>query len=155
MDNGIRLNAVGQLDKLPPYVREPLEALRADSADNTGMVLTLALSYGGREELVQAAQALAEQVRAGTLEPKDVTEKALEEKLWTAGLPPVDLIIRTSGEQRMSNFLLWQGAYAELVFVDTLWPDFREQALFEALKAFQNRERRYGLTAAQVRKAAT
>lgn len=151
LDHDIRLDAIGELDKLPRYVREPLESLRAESRDNRAMVLTLALSYGGREELVAVARTLAERVRAGTLEPADVTEQLIDASLWTAGLPPVDLVIRTSGERRLSNFLLWQSAYAELYFTDTLWPDFRARQLLESLLAFQDRERRFGLTQAQLR----
>ncbi len=149
LDNGIRLHAVGALDKLPAYVREPLESLRAESAGNTGMTLTLALSYGGREELLAAARALACAARDGALKPEALTEGDLEAALWTKGLPPVDLVIRTSGEKRLSNFLLWQSAYAELVFTDVMWPDFRALQLCEAIAAFQQRERRYGLTGAQ------
>ncbi|MGV3621716.1 MAG: isoprenyl transferase [Archangium sp.] len=150
LSNGIRLNAIGELDKLPKYVREPLEKLRAESAHNTGMTLTLALSYGGREELVIMARRIAEQVKLQQLEPAAVSEALIDATLWTAGLPPVDLVIRTSGERRLSNFLLWQSSYAELVFTDVLWPDFRARELCEALGTFQQRERRFGLTGAQV-----
>jgi undecaprenyl diphosphate synthase len=150
LDNGIKLNAIGELDKLPKYVREPLEALRAESAQNTGMTLTLALSYGGREELVAMARRVAEKTKTGELEPAAVSEALVEALLWTAGLPPVDLVIRTSGERRLSNFMLWQTAYAELVFSEIAWPDFRARELIECLSAFQQRERRFGLTGAQV-----
>lgn len=155
LDNAVRLNAVGELDKLPKYVREPLEELRAASAGNKGMVLTLALSYGGREELLRAARALAEKAKAGALEPGALEEKDLEAALWTSGLPPVDLVVRTSGEYRLSNFLLWQSAYAELVFVDTLWPDFRAREVLDAIALYQSRERRFGQTSAQLRRAGT
>jgi undecaprenyl diphosphate synthase len=151
LDNQIRLNAVGDLDKLPAYVRDPLEALRRESAHHKGMVLTLALSYGGREELLRAARVLAAKVQAGRLDADKLCEHDLERELWTAGLPDVDLIVRTSGENRVSNFLLWQGAYAEYVFVDTLWPDFRAHSLLDCIERFQGRERRYGLTSAQLR----
>jgi undecaprenyl diphosphate synthase len=150
VNNGVKLNAVGDLSRLPSYVKGPLDALMADTAHLTGMTLTLALSYGGREELVAAARRLAAQVAQGTLAPEAITEGALESSLWTAGLPPVDLVIRTSGEHRLSNFLLWQSAYAELVFSEVLWPDFRSRELLECLHAFQHRERRFGLTQAQV-----
>ena len=150
MENGIRLNAIGEVDRLPRYVREPLEALRAESAGHTGMVLTLALSYGGREELVHAARALAAAAKAGTVDPARLGEKDLEAQLWTQGLPPVDLIVRTSGEFRLSNFLLWQMAYAELVFSEQLWPDFRDGDFLQCLSQYQQRERRFGLTSAQV-----
>jgi len=152
MENGIRLNAIGDLDKLPWFVREPLEALRADSRANTGMVLTLALSYGSREELTRAARRLCEKAAARTLDPARLTEADLDAELWTAGLPPVDLCIRTSGERRISNFLLWQLAYAELSFTEVLWPDFRGEELLGCLAEFQTRERRFGKTSAQVRK---
>ena len=149
LTNGIRLNAIGELDKLPKYVREPLEAIRAESAANTGMTLTLALSYGGREELVAMARRIAEKTQAGQLEPAAVSEALVDALMWTAGLPPVDLVIRTSGERRLSNFMLWQTAYAELVFSEVLWPDFRARELIDCLTAFQQRERRFGMTGAQ------
>ncbi len=152
LGNGIRLNAIGDLDRLPGYVRKPLDRLCEESAGNRGMVLTLALSYGGREDLVQGVRQLVERARDGRLSPRDVDEKLLDEVLWTRGLPPVDLMIRTSGEQRLSNFLLWQLAYAELVFVDVAWPDFRAPELVECLAAWQQRERRFGLTGAQVKR---
>ncbi len=155
LDNQVRLNAIGELGKLPNYVREPLDELRAASANNTGLVLTLALSYGGREELVAAAKALAQQVEQGALRASQVDEAALEAQLTTSNLPPVDLIIRTSGEHRISNFMLWQSAYAELFFTETLWPDFRARELLGALEHFQGRERRFGQTSAQLRRAGT
>jgi len=151
MDNGIRLNAIGALEKLPGFVREPLDALREESAGNKQMVLTLALSYGGREELVRAMQSIASRVERGELAAESITEADVERELWTCDLPPVDLIIRTSGENRVSNFLLWQGAYAEYVFTDTPWPDFRAHELLDCIEQFQNRERRFGLTSAQLR----
>ncbi len=155
MQNGIRLHAIGELDKLPRYVRDPLEALRAESARNTGMTLTLALSYGGREELVAGARALAEQVKAGQRSVDSIDEQALGAALWSGSLPALDLLIRTSGEQRISNFMLWQCAYAELMFVDAAFPDFRGAALCECLEKFQSRERRFGLTTAQLKRAGT
>lgn len=155
MQNGVKLNAIGELDKLPRYVKEPLDALRAESANNQGLVLTLALSYGGREELVQGVQAIAEQVRAGTLDPAQITEETITNAVWTRDLPAVDLVIRTSGEQRLSNFLLWQTAYSEFVFTPIAWPDFRGREFAEALLHFQTRERRFGQTGAQLRRAGT
>lgn len=146
LGNNIRLNAIGELDKLPAYVRDPLEALREESKANTGMVLTLALSYGGREEILHAVRALME----SGANPAQLTEEQFEAGLWTHGLPPVDLVIRTSGEKRLSNFLLWQSSYAELYFTDVAWPDFRARELCEAIGVFQQRERRFGLTGAQV-----
>jgi undecaprenyl diphosphate synthase len=143
MDNQIRLNAIGELSRLPADVRERLDRLMAESRGNDGMVLTLALSYGSREEIVHAArQAVA---RGGQID-----EAALEAGLWTGGLPPLDLVVRTSGERRISNFLLWQAAYAELCFVETHWPDFRELELLQAVSDYQARERRFGLTGSQL-----
>jgi undecaprenyl diphosphate synthase len=152
LENGIRLNAIGEVEKLPRFVKEPLDRLRADSANNTGMVLTLALSYGGREELVQAARRVAEAASKGELTPAHLDTQAFESYLWTNGLPPLDLVVRTSGEQRISNFLLWQLAYAELCFSDVLWPDFRTEAFLRCLAQYQARERRFGLTSAQVKR---
>ncbi|MFL5310239.1 MAG: polyprenyl diphosphate synthase [Myxococcales bacterium] len=153
MDNDIRLHAIGELDRLPPRVRDPLEELRRDSAGNSHMVLTLALSYGGREEIVAMARRVAEDARAGALRPEQIDAEAVEERLWTAGLPPLELVVRTSGEVRVSNFLLWQLAYAEIHLTETLWPDFGEEALLVALDDFQKRERRFGKTSAQIRRA--
>ena len=155
MDNGIKLHAIGELERLPARVREPLEELREVSAKNDKMVLTLALSYGGREELVRMARLVALDVAAGTLKPDDVDAKAVEDRLWTAGLPPVELVVRTSGEKRLSNFLLWQIAYAEIHYTEKSWPEFGELDLLEALGDFQNRERRFGKTSAQIRTAAS
>ncbi|MDC0714937.1 isoprenyl transferase [Stigmatella sp. ncwal1] len=155
LDNGIRLNAIGEVDKMPRYVREPLERLRRDSAQNQGMVLTLALSYGGREEILHAMQQVARAVASGELSPERLGEKELESHLWTQGLPPLDLVVRTSGEFRVSNFLLWQMAYAELCFADVLWPDFRSEAFLRCLAQYQQRERRYGLTSAQIQREDT
>ncbi len=139
MDNRIRLNAIGEIDRLPGFVRERIDAVMRLSAKNDGMVLTLALSYGGREEIVHAARSARPPVDAG----------AIERALWTAGLPELDLLVRTSGERRISNFLLWQAAYAELHFTEVLWPDFRELELLVAVAEFQTRQRRFGLTGAQ------
>jgi undecaprenyl diphosphate synthase len=144
MENGIRLNAIGDLERLPEPVRGKLAAVRAETAGNGGMVLTLALSYGGRQELVQAAR------RAAAAHGAAFGEAELAGALWTAGLPELDLLVRTSGERRISNFLLWQCAYAELVFTDVLWPDFRDGELLAALAEYQGRERRFGMTGAQV-----
>jgi undecaprenyl diphosphate synthase len=147
LDNQIKLHAIGDLDRLPARVREPLDELRAVSAQNDKMTLTLALSYGGREELV----AMAKQIAADKLEPDQVTHEAVEERLWTRGLPPLELVVRTSGEVRVSNFLLWQIAYAEIHLTETLWPDFGERDLLLAVDDFQRRERRFGKTSAQLR----
>jgi len=152
LDNGIRLNAVGELDRLPRMVRGPLEALRAESSSNQDMVLTLALSYGGQEEIVAAASRLVAAARSGSLPDRPLTTEAFAAQLWTAPLPAVDLVIRTSGEHRVSNFLLWQSAYAEFIFTDTLWPEFRAHHFLACLAEYQHRERRFGLTSAQLPK---
>ena len=144
MQNAIRLNAIGDLDRLPAPVREKLARVRDETRANAGMTLTLALSYGGRQEIVQAARRAAA-AKGAALEAED-----LEAALWTAGLPELDLLVRTSGERRISNFLLWQCAYAELHFTEVHWPDFRDAELFAAVADFQARERRFGLTGAQV-----
>jgi len=154
LSNGIRLEALGELEKLPRFVRDPLERLRAESAHHRGMVLTLALSYGGREELVQAARRVAEAAKKGELSPQRLDAAQFESFLWTGGLPPLDLAVRTSGEKRISNFLLWHLAYAELCFSDTLWPDFRAEDFLRCVLQYQQRERRFGLLAAQAPKAA-
>jgi undecaprenyl diphosphate synthase len=151
LSNQIRLSAAGDLERLPRYVRDVLDKLREDSSMNRGMVLTLALSYGGREEILRAAQRVASAAMAGALNIEQLSAAEFEKCLWTHDLPAVDLIIRTSGESRLSNFLLWQSAYAELLFTDTLWPDFRKRAFLECLLEFQQRERRFGKTAAQLK----
>ena len=150
LDNGIRLEALGDVERLPPIVREPLEELRAVSRSNSKMVLTLALSYGGRESITRAARAAARDIAAGTLRAEDLDSDRLGGYLPTAGLPPLDLLIRTSGEQRVSNFMLWELAYAELIFVDVMWPEFRREHLYECLEMYAARERRFGLTSAQL-----
>ncbi len=150
MDNGIRLEALGDIERLPPLVRDPLEELRAASRSNSDMVLTLALSYGGRESITRAAREAARDIAAGKLRIDDLDVDRLGGYLPTASLPALDLLIRTSGEQRISNFMLWEVAYAELVFVDILWPEFRRQHLYQCLEQFGTRERRFGLTSAQL-----
>lgn len=151
LENGIRLNAIGQLDRLPLAVRAALKELSHASRNNKGMTLTLALSYGGRAEIVEAARALAKKAAAGRLRPDAIDEAAFAAELGTAGLPEPDLLIRTSGELRLSNFLLWQLAYAEIFVTPTAWPDFRRPQLEEAFASFRARERRFGQTGAQVK----
>ena len=153
MDNDIRLIAIGELDRLPAFARDPLDALMRDSAGNRGMTLCLALSYGGRESIVAAARAMAEAVARGELAAAEVTEERLTASLQTAGLPQLDLLVRTSGEERLSNFLLWEAAYAELYFTETFWPAFGKPELYEALESFRGRERRFGRTREQIRSA--
>ena len=152
MDNDIRLIAIGEVDRLPGFVKEPLDALIRDSADNKHMTLCLALSYGGRESIVAAARALCEAARDG-LRPEEITEERFTAALQTGGLPQLDLLVRTSGEERLSNFLLWEAAYAELYFTDTFWPAFGKADLYEALESYRRRERRFGRTREQIRSA--
>ena len=153
MDNDIRLIAIGELDRIPAFARDPLDALMRDSAGNRGMTLCLALSYGGRESIVAAARAMAAAVARGELAADQVTEEKVTASLQTAGLPQLDLLVRTSGEERLSNFLLWEAAYAELYFTETYWPSFGKPELYEALESFRGRERRFGRTREQIRSA--
>lgn len=150
--NNIKLQTVGGISTLPGVILEELERVVEQTSQNTGMVLTLALSYGGREELVSMAKDLAEKVKNGLIHEQDIDESVVNEHLYTAEMPDVDLLIRTSGEMRISNFLLWQSAYAELYFTERYWPDFREEHLLEALTDYQNRERRFGKTSEQLEK---
>ncbi len=145
-ENDIRFNPIGKLRDLNPVTRNRLNKVQKKTADNTRMVFNIALSYSGRTELTEAFGAILKDVKSGKLDisPEDVDEELIEDYLYTAGLPDPDLLIRTSGEYRISNFLLWQLAYCELHIIDTLWPDFRKQHLLEAIIEFQDRERRYG-----------
>ncbi len=149
MKKNVRLRAVGDLDRLPSKVRKSLDAVMSATCNNTGLTVILALSYGAREEIVQAARALALAVQLGDLAPEDITEQHLAQSLWTADIPDPDFLIRTSGEFRLSNFLLWQLAYTELYVTDTLWPDFTRDEFLRALANYQSRERRFGRTAEQ------
>jgi undecaprenyl diphosphate synthase len=144
LGNGIRLQAVGNLGRLPGFVRAVLDPLRNETAANDEMTLTLALSYGGREEIALAARELASDVKAGRIGPEDITPDALRLRMPSLAVGDPDLVIRTGGEQRISNFLLYGLAYAELVFSDKLWPDFGAEDLYAAIAAFQLRERRFG-----------
>jgi len=147
LENGIRLEAIGQVERLPADVRETLEAVKAATAHQTEMVLNLALSYGGRAEILQAVRRIAEKVKSGALDPEAVTEDLMARHLYTREMPDPDLLIRTSGEMRISNFLLWQIAYTELFVTPTLWPDFSKAEYAAILQDFQKRERRFGKTA--------
>lgn len=149
LENDIRLRAIGDTERLPPFVLDPLRALMNDSRDNDTMALTLALSYGGRESIASAARQAAAKVAAGELTPEDLDAEGFGALLPTAELPPLDLVVRTSGEQRISNFLLWEAAYAELHFTDVPWPEFRRHQLYEALEDYSGRERRFGRTGGQ------
>jgi undecaprenyl diphosphate synthase len=143
-DHNVRLQVVGRLHELPAAVRKEIAETQAYLEGSTGMLLNLALSYCGRAEIVDAARRVADDVRERGLDPADVDESLFSSYLSTVGLPDPDLLIRTSGEMRISNFLLWQLAYTELWVTDTLWPDFRRKHLFEAIANFQTRERRFG-----------
>jgi undecaprenyl diphosphate synthase len=150
LKNGIRLQAIGQIENLPASCqRELAEAIELTKA-GTRSTLLLALSYSGRWDLTQATQRVAAEVAAGRLQPEQVTEATVAGFLSTAGIPDPELLIRTSGEQRISNFLLWQLAYTELFITDLLWPDFRREHFFDALRAYQQRERRFGKTSEQL-----
>ncbi|WP_188262219.1 isoprenyl transferase [Azospirillum tabaci] len=144
--NGVRLRVIGDRARLSKDIVGLIENAETLTRDNRKLTLVVALSYGSRQEITLAARRLAEEVKAGTLDPADITEDRLSERLFTADIPDPDLIVRTSGEKRISNFLLWQAAYAELVFVDTLWPDFSKRDLEAAIEEFHRRERRFGAT---------
>lgn len=142
--NNVRLEAVGQIYRLPEFVQDQLRKTRAALAKNNGLTLILALSYGGRTEIVDAARSIASDVKAGRIEPAEIDEKVVAAHLYTRAWPDPDLLIRTSGEMRVSNFLLWQISYAELVVTQTLWPDFRKAQFFDALEEYAQRHRRFG-----------
>lgn len=150
MENDVRLNAIGDLKQLPSRCVRQLEEAIAKTSSNKKSTLTLALSYSSRWEIVEAVKKVSEQVANGTLKPEDINEQIFAEQLTTAGIPDPELLIRTSGEYRISNYLLWQLAYSELYFTSKLWPDFRREDLFEAILDFQKRERRFGLTSEQI-----
>ncbi len=150
MRYGIRLRAIGNLRKLPPQVASELREVERKTARNDKMTVLLAVSYGAREEIVAAARKLARQVRDGTLAPEGIDDERFASALATAGIPDPDLLIRTSGEMRLSNFLLWQLAYTELVVTETLWPDFREKELMAAIDEYRRRQRRFGKTTEQL-----
>lgn len=147
MKNEIRLLAIGDIKRLPPILQQDLAANIEATKDNRRMTVVLAISYGGREDIVQAARALARAAREGRIDPDRIDESMFESCLNTAGIPEPDLLIRTSGEMRISNFFLWQAAYSEIYVTETLWPDFREPQFLEALAHYQQRERRFGRVA--------
>jgi undecaprenyl diphosphate synthase len=144
VENNIRLRAIGQLDRLPTEVRETLDQTMAATREQTGMNLILALSYGGRAEIVRMVREVAEKIKLGIIDPQAVNEGLVSDHLYTRDIPDPDLLIRTSGEMRISNFLLWQIAYTELFVTTTLWPDFSKEELLQILKDFQARVRRFG-----------
>lgn len=149
-DNDIKLNAIGCLESLPKKAQKELREVIEHTASNSSMTLTLALSYGSREEITNTFKEIADKVKNNLIDVDDINETLINKHLYTQNLPDVDLLIRTSGEKRISNFLLWQIAYAELYFTDILWPDFRKEDLFEAIYNYQNRERRFGKTSEQL-----
>ena len=142
--SNVRLEVIGQIYRLPEFVQEQLKKTQAALARNNGLTLILALSYGGRQEIVEAMRAIATKAKAGQLEPAEITEQVISQHLYTHQYPDPDLLIRTSGEQRVSNFLLWQISYAEFVITPTLWPDFRKAEFFAALEEYTSRHRRFG-----------
>lgn len=153
LQNGVRLNAIGQLTALPRGVQDELYAAIDRTKDNKGLTLTLALSYSGRWDLVRSMQSIALDVRAGKLSPEDISDETIRSYLTTSTIPDPDLLVRTSGELRLSNFLLWELAYSEIHVTQTFWPDFRREHLYEAIREYQKRERRFGLTGEQLRGA--
>lgn len=142
--NGVQLRVIGDVSRFDPDIIRLIEFAEAETANNSRITLVLALSYGGRQEIVQAAQKLARKAKAGDIVPGEIDEAAFSACLQTSGIPDPDLLIRTSGEERISNFLLWQVAYTEFVFTDVLWPDFGSEELSAAIQVFNRRERRYG-----------
>jgi len=150
-DNNIRLNSIGNLSLLPESAQKKLQEVIETTKNNSRMVLTLALSYGSREELINVVKNISNKVKNNIISIDSIDESIINQHLYTQDLPEVDLLIRTSGEHRISNFLLWQIAYAELYFTDILWPDFKEDDLYEAIISYQKRERRFGKTSEQIK----
>jgi undecaprenyl diphosphate synthase len=150
-DNNIRLNSIGSLEKLPKSINKELNEVIDLTKNNTRMTLTLALSYGSREELLNVVKNISDKVKNNIISIDSIDESIINQHLYTHNLPDVDLLIRTSGEHRISNFLLWQIAYAELYFTNVLWPDFKENDLYEAIISYQKRERRFGKTSEQIK----
>lgn len=146
-ENGVRVRVIGERQRLAPDIRRLIDGAEAATAGNSRLTLVVALNYGGRLEIVRAARSLAEKARAGRLDPASIDEETFGGELFTADIPDPDLLVRTSGEKRISNFLLWQLAYAELVFIDVAWPEFAEQHLRAAVAEYARRERRYGADA--------
>ena len=149
-ENGVIVNAIGNIENLPNKAKKALNDVITQTKDNSKIIMTLALSYGSREEIVNAIKNISKKVVNKELSVKEIDENIINNHLYTFNLPEVDLMIRTSGEQRLSNFLLWQMAYAELYFTDVLWPDFRKEHFYDAIIDYQNRERRFGKTSEQI-----
>ena len=150
MKNNVRFQVVGDIQRLPQSVQDKLQETMEHTAQNTAMTMVVALSYSSRWELTRAAQSIARDVKAGTLQPEDITEELMNQRLETAFMPDPELLIRTGGELRISNYMLWQIAYSELYFCDTYWPDFNEVDLHQAIASYQARQRRFGKTGVQV-----
>jgi len=150
INNNIRLQSIGEVDDLPTPVKDELNYVITKTKNNTGMVLTLAINYGGKEEITEAMKTIAFKVKNSIISPEKVDQSTINQHLYTRNLPTVDLLIRTSGEERISNFLLWHIAYAELYFTDTLWPDFKKEDLHKAIVDYAKRERRFGKTSQQL-----
>jgi undecaprenyl diphosphate synthase len=144
MENGVRFRHVGRRDGLSPQVLEQLDRAAVMTADNRGLTLALAINYGSRAELTDAMRAIAADVRAGRIDPEDISEQVIASRLYTAGLPDPDLLIRTAGEMRLSNYLLWQCSYAEFYVADVCWPEFAAEHLHDAIRAYARRTRKFG-----------
>ncbi len=151
MENNVRLTVIGRLDDLPAVAQQEMQSAMDLTAPNTGLNLNLALSYGGRQEILEAVRRVSRMALDGNLEPENIDEAVFENNLFTHGIPDPELIIRTSGEARLSNFLLWQSAYSELIISDVMWPVFRRRELYETILEYQRRERRFGLLSEQMK----
>lgn len=152
MEENIKLNVIGNLEELPMDVREVIKEVEGETQDNSSMILQLAISYSGRDDIAHSIKEIVSKIKSGELNSEDITEQLIEENLYTAGVPDPDLLIRTSGESRLSNFMMWQLAYTEIYVSPVLWPDFTEDHLRDAVTDFMSRERRFGLTTDQVMK---
>ena len=149
-DNNIKFQLIGDKERLPQSVQEKIRYMEALTKDNDGMTMVVAMSYSSKLELTHATRLIAEEVKKGTIKPEEITEQTINDHLWTSFMPDPELLIRTGGELRISNYLLWQCAYSEFYFCDTYWPDFDEEELYKAIVNYQNRQRRFGKTEAQV-----
>jgi undecaprenyl diphosphate synthase len=144
LENDIKLNAFGEIEKLPDKVFNSLNSLMEETKSNSSMCLNLCLSYGGRSDIVNSVRKIASDVKKGLIKPEDIKEETISENLYTKGFPDPDILIRTSGEMRLSNFMMWQLSYSELFFTDTLWPDFTREEFLDIIRQFQTRDRRFG-----------
>ena len=149
-DNNIKFQLIGDKERLPQSVQEKIQYMEDLTKDNDGMTMVVAMSYSSKLELTRATRLIAEEVKKGTIKPEEITEQTINDHLWTSFMPDPDLLIRTGGELRISNYLLWQCAYSEFYFCDTYWPDFDEEELYKAIVNYQNSQRRFGKTEAQV-----